>query len=283
MASGDYQRADAHIVDYDLVQLGEPGLGLFRGPRPDPPYVAFVGAAQTFGRLCDKPFPTLVAEQLSMGCLNLGRGGAGPGFFLAPSLLDLINGAELTVVQVLSARSVSNSRFEILYGADGRLVARDELMNAEEFYAHALRSLSVKDMRGLVNETRLNYIKLMRELLCRITTPKVVFWFSVRPPGYEMRFDERLAGLLGGFPDLVDERTWDELLSPDWQAVQCISRRGLPRTLRDRTGRPTSMTVELGGRDDITYRRWTDSYYPSPEMHEDAADALLSPCRSQLG
>ena len=43
--------------------------------------MGFVGAAQTFGRLCALPFPSLLAETMGIEVLNLGHGGAGPEFF----------------------------------------------------------------------------------------------------------------------------------------------------------------------------------------------------------
>src|ERR1700733_1499440 len=80
-----YQSSDAHIVDYELYQL--PGVDeFFRGPPPaSDTYIACVGAAQTFGRFVPAPFPALISRSLDIGTLNLGRGGAGPGFHFSNS------------------------------------------------------------------------------------------------------------------------------------------------------------------------------------------------------
>ena len=81
-----YQARDREVVDYRMTEL--PGTGLmFRGPLPEMleagSYFAAVGAAQTFGCLCEAPYPVLLAQAIGLPALNLGYGGAGPEFFLA--------------------------------------------------------------------------------------------------------------------------------------------------------------------------------------------------------
>ena len=78
------------------------------------------GAAQTFGRFVERPFPTLLAERLGLPALNLGAGGAGPRHFDRPEYLDALNRAEAVVLQVLSGRSASCSLFD--NSATGRIV-----------------------------------------------------------------------------------------------------------------------------------------------------------------
>ena len=53
-----YQNRDREIVDYQMYELSGTGLQ-FRGPehRIGHKYIAFVGAAQTFGCFCEHPFP----------------------------------------------------------------------------------------------------------------------------------------------------------------------------------------------------------------------------------
>ena len=56
-----------------------------RGPRPERlepgSYFVCLGAAQTFGRFCAQPFPTLLGQRLGYPVLNISHGGAGPSFF----------------------------------------------------------------------------------------------------------------------------------------------------------------------------------------------------------
>jgi len=111
-----YQTRDLEIIDYQMFPLGETGLE-FRGPQPrslaPDKYWACLGAAQSFGCFCDKPYPLILKEQLSLDVLNLGYGGAGPKFFLKHrELLPYINNARFVVIQVMSARSEDNRLFD---------------------------------------------------------------------------------------------------------------------------------------------------------------------------
>ena len=69
-----YQERDYEVVDYELYAI--PGIGMARGPAPDSleagRYFTCLGAAQTFGCFCERPFPALVAERLGVPALNFG-------------------------------------------------------------------------------------------------------------------------------------------------------------------------------------------------------------------
>jgi hypothetical protein len=60
--------------------------------------------------------------------------------------------------------------------------------------------------------------------------------------------------------------------------VECVGKRGLPQVLLDRfTGERVTIT------DPWTSQPWSENwYYPSPEMHKDAANALEATCRGLL-
>src|SRR5579875_548468 len=97
-----YQAPDWWVVDYALYSLPDlpsdlvPGLPLrLRGPAPGElgrgGYIACVGAAQTFGRFCEEPFPALLSRDLGIPTLNLGFGGAEPQLFLRhPEMIRLM-------------------------------------------------------------------------------------------------------------------------------------------------------------------------------------------------
>ena len=72
--SSYYQDLDRNHCNYDLIPI--PGIPrmLFRGPKIDParPYIACIGAAQTFGRFCVRPFPHILMDSLGAQVLNLG-------------------------------------------------------------------------------------------------------------------------------------------------------------------------------------------------------------------
>ena len=117
-----YADPDWEVVDYQMYCLDSEVIDrqtntvlLLRGPKPQNlesgEYFVCIGAAQTFGRFCERPYPTLLQERLGLQALNLGRRGAGPSFFSKENdkLLGYINGARFAVIQVMAGRSEGNS------------------------------------------------------------------------------------------------------------------------------------------------------------------------------
>jgi hypothetical protein len=88
-----------------------------------------------------------------------------------------------------------------------------------------------------------------------------------------------LSGLFGAFPQLVNGTMVKEVRRQCDHYVECVSARGVPQILLDRfTGERVTVT------DPWTSQPWVQNwYYPSPEMHEAAADALEPDCRRLLG
>lgn len=301
----NYQARDREVVDYQVTSL--PGSRLrFRGPLEpgalDDPAAVCIGAAQTFGCLTTRPFPQILGSALSGPVLNLGYGGAGPRFFLRhPELIEQANRASLVVVQVMSGRSESNFLFES--GGLEYLVRRSDGMrvSAQDAYRAVLlgddgsmtllgrvsrRMLSPvrrKRVAQLIEDTRRNWVASYDELFCALTVPTVLFWFSRRSPDYVPDF-RSVPRLFGHYPQLVT-REMVEAVAPLASAyAECTTDRGLPQQLFSRfTGLPT--TVDPGNdRPDLGGKAWThNDYYPSPEMHEDAATALLPVCQQLLG
>jgi hypothetical protein len=287
-----------HVLDRDLIDYGvfeHGGLNLRGRPEDlDRDYVCFLGAAQTFGRFCAEPFPELVGRATNLGVVNLGTGGAGPEFFLrSDAALALANRARLVVVQVMSARSVGNRIFHPEIGGNyGFLLPgfrRTMLTRALDdlFAGRDPRGRSGRFIRDLIGETRANYVEAMLRLLAAVRRPKVLVWFAQRRPeacpdvdglsrafwlrrrfvlaaglARLARFRPYAASRAGGFPHLVNPTMLDALRPAADAYVEVASRAGLPHVLRDAAGE------EL--------RR--DWYYPSPEMHRLAAEALVPAC-----
>ncbi len=105
-----YQKRDKHLIDYKCYPFN--GYDL-RAPQVDvnKPYFVCVCAAQAFGPLCEEPYPILLAEKLGMQVFNIGLGGAIPAQFLDRKFLKVINHSKLAIIQVLSGRCGSNSRY----------------------------------------------------------------------------------------------------------------------------------------------------------------------------
>ena len=299
----NYQARDWEVVDYEFYELEGTGLK-FRGPAAESlspgNYIACLGAAQTLGCFCAEPVSDLLARGLSMPTLNLGYGGAGPGFFVRHSqLLPYVNRAAVAVVQVMSGRSEDNDLFES-FGLE-YLTRRSDgaKLSAEKAYrdlidADPLRSalppklftlvrtfVGPSSLRNLVHQTQSNWIVNYKSLLGSIKVPTVLLWFSRRSEWYWKRYSHP-HGLFGHFPHLVTPSMIRAIRGDADDYVTCISDRGLPQPLYSRfTGETTSIDVSKDRKEFSGI--WTaNPYYPSPEMHEDAAAALLEPCRSHL-
>lgn len=296
-----YQARDHEIVAYHMYQLDGTGLQ-FRGPAPaflaPGEYFTCIGAAQTFGCFCDRPFPHLLAERLGIPALNLGYGGAGPEFFARhDSLIRYANNGRFVVVQVMSGRSQSNSLFDsggleyVVRRSDGARMAAaaayERLLNGPPglglrrvpLMGRLARVVTVPRVRRIVAETRLAWIDSYRRLLDPIRVPKVLFWFSKRQPEYVEDY-RSVPTLFGEFPQLVNSEMVGAVRDMCDGYVECVTHRGSPQPLRSRfTGEPVSVDPAADRADFRTQGLWTHNrYYPSPEMHHDAAEALTPPC-----
>jgi hypothetical protein len=277
-----YQDRDAEIVDYRIAALDGVGTQV-RGPLPpldDGRYFSCLGAAQTFGALVEEPYPTLVSGELGLPVLNLGVAGAGPRFFVQrPALLAHVNRGRMAIVQVMSARSEDNDRFtsgglELLTLPDG------SRLGAEPAYRRLIEEESEETVRAVVDQTRRNWVASYRSLFAMLTVPTVLLWLSTRTPRYSPNY-KQVHGLFGAFPQLVDAAMVDDIRGSADTYVEVVSDRGLPQRLVSRfTGQPTFIT----GRADLGSRRLEyNTYYPTPEMHADASEALVGACRALLG
>lgn len=289
--AAEYQEPDQRVADYQPYCLDEAIIDRstqrplwIRGPRPErlepAEYFVCLGAAQTFGRFCARPFPTILQQRLGIPVLNISHGGAGPAFFCGNNkrLLAYLNNARFVIVQVMSGRSGSSSLFE----SDGvgffRCRSDGSFVGCDEAFAELLRKEPRARVAQIVEETRQSWRNSYRRLLAGIVVPKILFWFATRPPEYRQGWED-LPSLYGAFPQLVNMPMVADVRRLSDGYVECVTRRGLPQPLIHRfTGRRTVVT------DPWTAKPWTENwYYPSPQMHEEAARALEPACRAFLG
>jgi hypothetical protein len=301
----DYQTRDRDIVDYHEFSIRGCDAR-FRGPGLDPfvmeprSYFTCLGAAQTYGCYCNKPYPTLLSEVLGLPVLNLAVGGAGPGFYLQhDSLLEAINRGRFVIIQCMAARQESNSRFE----ADGHVeFLKDRNKGDSVTSAIAWRRIVDEEPDGVlkyVDETRASWLASSRKLIARLSVPALFFWFSRRERDYVIddaairaQTAARARGedgshfidaLSGDFPHFVDgpcARMVATLCDAD---TECLSSRGIGRPLVHRlTGEPIEVDMAVLGADFAQRRHTHNHYYPSAEMHEDACAALLPAVREML-
>lgn len=285
--AAEYQEPDWRVIDYQTFCLDERLVDpsthrplCIRGPRPDElrrgEYAVFLGAAQTFGRFCQKPYPTLLGERLGLPILNISHGGAGALYFclMKDALAKYLNEACFVVVQAMSVRSESNSLFESQGVGHYRRRSDGVLIGCDEAYADLLKTHSKWYVRRIVQETRSSWCHSYETLFSLIKVPKILFWFSEREPAY--RDDYRnVQRLFSSYPQLVNADMVATIRRMCDDYVACVGPRGLPQTLFDRFSGERIMIS-----DPWTSAPWPENwYYPSPEMHEDAAAALEPVCR----
>lgn len=261
-----YQESDAEIVDYGLwrpegVELSVRGPEI---PRGDRARVVCLGAAQTFGRLVREPFPALLGARLGVPVANLGIAGARPQDYLDhPRLLDLVNESDVAVVQVMSARSVLHRAL---------LEAGAEKMNeVAAWYLERIDAGATGELSEAVGESRRLWVDEMRRLLAAIEPPVILLWFSKREPDYRIDF-RSLGGIFGGAPQLVDATMLDAIRPLADGLVSVVTDSGLPFPLVSRHDGSRVTLERADGK-----QRTETSYYPSPEMHREVAEALMDP------
>ena len=284
-----YQKADAGFIDYRQYRFGSSKV-LVRGPEEPiaKPYIVCLGAAQTFGRFVEQPFPRLLQERLGVRCVNLGAAGGGPDLFLADEeILALCAGAEACVLQVMSGRSINNGYYRVEKRRNAIVASvSPDLRDVAQAMRQERRKLSAHDFlqkvkqqkdpdlaQRVFDEVRRAWIEAYARLLKDIRTHRVLFWFSERPP--ESREKYTHGGALMKFPQLVDKGMIEAVRLHADDYVECASSDGMPQSLL-RNGAPVLFT-ENG------LPRAKNPYYPSPEMHASAAEALAAPLRKVLG
>lgn len=285
--AAEYQDPDWPVVDYETYCLDPQVIDRstkrplhIRGPRLphfDPgSYFVCLGAAQTFGRFCQHPFPSILQDRLDLPVLNISHGGAGPLFFCGDNerLLAYLNGARFVVVQIMSGRSESSSLFESEGVGHFRRRSDGTYLGCDEAFAELLNERPRALLDQVLAETRANWCASYAALLSGIKVPKILFWFAKRKPHYTQGWNS-LAELFGDYPQLVTAEMVKRVRRHCDGYVECRSSRGTPQQLVDRfTGEPVTVS------DEWTATPWTENwYYPSPEMHEDAALALAPICR----
>jgi hypothetical protein len=279
---GRYQKIDYEIIDYgyqSLENIPHP----VRGPLPPSldkgRFIVCVGAAQTFGRFVEKPYPSLLQERLAAPVLNLSKGGVGAAQYrrFSERYLPYLNRAKFVVVQVVTGRNEPNSLFDLTQGGPYQIMRRSDgkAIEAQFLYGDLLASGNRKLIKRVLEETKLSWIDNFTFFLKQISVPKILFWFSERKPRYKVSF-KSINRFLGDYPQLVTDEWIAPLLPHVDEYVECITSSGLPQPLVSRfDGQPVTITGLLK-------KKAENNYYPSPEMHQDAADALFKTCCKYL-
>jgi hypothetical protein len=285
--SHDYSKRDYELVDYQYYSLPEIPHLRFRGPQipaadlASGNYFSCLGGAQTHGVYIQKPYPNLLAEKLGLPALNLSLGGCGPGVYLmAEGMIDVINRGRFVIMQVMTARNDSNSRMAPYGFVEA---ARDMKNGGEPLSAGAIwaRIFNEEPERLLayIAESQASWRRRYRDLIERIKVPSILFNFSYKP------LDEPIdtstwEKMIHPFPQFVDSASVDAVKSLCDMYVECNSKRNLCFPLISRfTGKQIEIDyADISKRIEYVrgYKVSINDYYPSMEMHQDAADVAAA-------
>jgi hypothetical protein len=275
-----YADEDHRVVDYKYYEA-VPGRW-FRGPRPtrsEAPSIAFLGAASTFGRLAQEPYPSILSGKLGAQAVNLGYGGArAPFYYTDHRLLALINECDCAVIEFFSARGTATPSIEPRdhQSAFIRLRgSRSDFVFADQLFTDLLGKWPRDELGRLADEIQQAYLDDMAELLGRIEVPRILLWFSQRPPLTQLGF-EKVGDFMGDFPHFVTASMVSTLGDKANGLAEVVTRAGIPNPLTDRRNGEPVPIFEWASRPDLNL------YYPSPLMHEVAADALTEPLAALL-
>ena len=274
-----YQQTDRFVVDYDLW-FADDGKIAFRGPRFDlgsRDAVCFIGAAQTFGRFAERPYPEILRSLTGRAVWNLGFSGAGPQYFLKNDfLMGLVERAETVVIQCMSARSITagcfrvGTNFGVLEFVNGPLKGQSHM--AQNAYALLRKQYGEDVFNEQIGLVQSAWIELYTELIGRIPGKKILFWLSRVKPGANLTLHNssvgefphfvtegmvrQVASLCDSYADATFEGTVEHVLRDDHtrEVVQVFNEKQFPK-------RPDKL-------------RCINNYYPTPQMHEFAASVL---------
>ncbi len=281
----NYQQRDYEVVDYELYELAQKPGFRFRGPAMDPdkdkPFFSAVGAAQTFGCYIPRIFPHILSDALGMRALNLALGTCGPRFYAANlDLVEQINKGKFLIVQAMAARGEPNSRFSAAGSIEYLRDRNGELVSSAPAWAR-IRSEEPEKVEKYIAETRQSWIDHHEQFLKHVKVPKIMLWFSSRQmdPSVDLNAPT-VSEFMGLFPQFIDRKSFDAVAAMCDAVVESYSGRNANHLLISRfTGKPT--VVDFGalspGAKGIVETH--NHYYPSAEMHEDAANLLLPAIR----
>ncbi len=246
-----------------------------RGPRRklDKPYLAFLGAGETFGRFVDHPFVALVEQALNRPCVNLGNTNSGLDAYVQdPEILRIASEAQLAVIQVTGAQNLSNRYYRVHPRRNDRFLAASPLLKeiyqevdftTIHFNKHLLNTLHATSPERFAivrTELKQTWLARMRLLLRSLARKPLLLW--LRYPGDPV-------AELGASPLLIGHNMLDDL-RPDLEGIIEV---------------PVKRTCET---DELTRMRFGPMQAPAaahmigPEMHRLIAERIAVIVRETL-
>ncbi|CUH79047.1 hypothetical protein TRM7557_02175 [Tritonibacter multivorans] len=224
-----YESRSADALAAEPCRYGTSRLYV-RGPKRDlnNPYLTFIGSTEVFGRFVDCSFVQTTEALLGRACVNLGSINAGiDSFLFDDSLMDVVAGADLTVVQLMDAQNLSNRFYKVHPRRNDRFLAAHPALTALypevdftdfHFNKHLLTTLrDIAPGRFAEVEAHLQEVWLERmvHILERVKGHAVLLWLRQKP------ISERN---LGPTPSMVSPRMVS-VLAPKAEAVVEIATR----------------------------------------------------------
>ncbi|GAG55438.1 unnamed protein product, partial [marine sediment metagenome] len=144
-----------------------------------------------------------------------------------------------------------------------------QVTHSQQAWYKFIKTHSKEEVIELVNETKENWINSYKTLLDKIKVPKILLWFSTRDLDWDYqistdyyKFSNKF---FGPFPQLVNREMADEIKPLCDFYTESVSNKGFPQKLINLDGSRSKISVNKPG---------FNTYYPSPEMHEDASIKL---------
>jgi len=273
---------DRTTIDYQNYRFGR-SRQRFRGPKPDlsKPYVAFIGGSETYGKFVAEPYPKLIQDRIDLTCANWGTPGAGPSFFLKdPAVMEACSAAQVCVISVMGAVSMSNRLYSVFKRRNARLRSTSEVlealypdMNLSEFrFAHnmlyRMYRTDPKNFRVVELELQQAWVARMRELMEDIETARVLVWMSTRSPDEGCALDKRESFVTP--PAFVTRDMLEQIAPMADMLIEYVP------------GEEAAAEAAGGAHEDEDPNVEPSLRYPGQMMHRQLADILAEPIRNVL-
>lgn len=178
------------------------------------PYVAFLGGTETFGKFVQRPFASVLEDDVDQDCVNLGCMNAGVDAFMNdPYIMNIAANAEISVIQVMGAQNLSNRFYRVHSRRNDRFLTASNRLQAIypdmdfsqfSFTKHLLGALMKEDatkFEFVQRELETAWMCRMKTLVYRVPRRPLLLWLR-----YADTVSDDLAGVLGPRPSLVTER-----------------------------------------------------------------------------
>ncbi|MFK7836091.1 MAG: DUF6473 family protein [Sulfitobacter sp.] len=265
-------------LDYLPCRYGASRL-LFRGPKRDlsQPYLAFVGATETYGKFIETPFPALVEKAMGRTCVNFGQVNAGVDVFcLDPYMVQTISRAEISVIQIVGAQNMSNRFYSVHPRRNDRFVGPSTLLQTIfrevdfadfHFNKHMLSHLaevSQERFQAVRQELQEAWKARMKLLLKQIKGKSILLWVSDHAP---QDADVYLSETKGSDPLLITRDMLDDVASYATHLVEVVAS---PKAIAAGTDGMLLTEMDMPAATEML----------GPMVHEEAAEALVECIRT---